>query len=362
MDALVTFKTELQARRDALAATLPRHISFEKFAAAMESAVRNNPDILKADRLSVMVAVTQAAEDGMMPDGRSGVITVYNEKRKDGNREFYVKVAKWTPMLQGIVDRAAECGILIDAQVIHENDVAKIMLGTSPSVVHEVDPKKPRGKYCSVYAHFKRAVDGATLHVEFMDGEKVAKVKSCAKAQNGLLWTKFEDQAWCKVAIRRGSKRVRTLPREVTRMIERDDDQYSFDPHAETLGSAGLVSVPRAPQIEHAPQAAMPSMASISAMAQRAREPVTADAPPPPHDEPPQEPPQDKPKNPEADWLDKLETLFATITDMKALDAAWKQREDVIENRLSHEAKQRAYAIWNTHEARLTSAQTEAAE
>ena len=67
-----------------------------------------------------------------------------------------------------------------------------------------------------------------------MRKSQVLDVKSVVKAQNGLLWTKFEDEAWRKTVLRRGIKTVPSVPDALTRIISRDDDQYDLD-HIKTV-------------------------------------------------------------------------------------------------------------------------------
>ncbi len=110
------FEVDLRSRSEEIAALLPPNVNHDRFMRTAVIAVKNNPEILEADRRSVQQAVTRAAEDGLQPDGREGVINVYNEKRPDGT---YRKVATWIPMTHGIRKRALEiAGLIIDAQVV----------------------------------------------------------------------------------------------------------------------------------------------------------------------------------------------------------------------------------------------------
>lgn len=227
------FRAEIAEREEEIAKILPPNVSREKFTATALIAVKNNPELLQCERRSLHAAVTRAAEDGLQPDGREGVINVYNEKRKvrKGNAwvESWVKVAAWIPMVYGIRKRARElCGMIVDAQVVHENDEFEWHQGDDPRIDHkptrlDEDP----GKKIGVYAIFRQ--DGAILHREVMRKSEVEAIKSTVKAQNGLLWTKFESEAWRKSAVRRGIKTVPSVPDTLRRIVERDDDQYDFD-------------------------------------------------------------------------------------------------------------------------------------
>ena len=334
--------------RNALASILPRHIELERFLGVAEAAARANPDLRNADPLSRNIAVTQAAEDGMMPDGRQGIITVYREKRTikergKPDREIWVPVAKWTPMLLGIVERANAHGILIDAQVVHEGETCDVLLGTHPRVEHRFNPLKPRsGKLVAAYAVFKTADTREVLHVEWMDAKQIEDVKSCSKNKGGLLWTKFEDQGWCKTVIRRGAKRVRSLPANLQRTIERNDDEYDFS------------NRPALPAPQNVAQAAPgqpwlpPSIEQQTAAAQAARAQAT--------DVEPEKTPEKEPE-PKGDrwdrWLDKLDGALGKAKTLKEAAAIYEERSDLIEREMPSDKRERAYEVWNKHDARF---------
>ena len=74
---------------------------------------------------SLFGEITKAASDGLLPDGREGVIQSYNTKvkyrDKDGkDRDRWEKTAVWMPMSHGMRKRANELeSILVDAQVVY---------------------------------------------------------------------------------------------------------------------------------------------------------------------------------------------------------------------------------------------------
>ena len=231
------FEGELRVREAELATLLPSHISRERFINMAIIAAKNNQDLVRCDRRSLHAAVTKAAEDGLQPDGREGVINVYKGQ------------ACWIPMTHGIRKRAREiCGMIIDAQVVHEHDFFEHQQGDDPKIIHKPPPLgTPRGKMIGAYAIFKQ--NGEILHREVMDAEQIAKVKSCVKAQNGLLWTTFEDQAWRKTVVRRGIKTVPSVPDALQRIVSRDDDQYEFVPNGDGPKRAALLDIPDIPDV-----------------------------------------------------------------------------------------------------------------
>lgn len=220
------FEAELVAREQAIVSMLPKHISRERFINSAVAAVKQTPDLLSCTLRSLFAAVTKSAQDGILPDGREGVITVYNEKQKDGK---YAKVAQWNPMTFGLRKRARDLDhLIVDAQVVHAADTFVWHQGDEPRIEHE--PAKlgtPRGNMIGAYAIFKRE-SGEILHREVMDGGQIDKVRQQSKMPDGLMWVKFPEEAWRKTAVRRGFKTV-PCSEPLQQIVERDNDMFAFE-------------------------------------------------------------------------------------------------------------------------------------
>lgn len=243
MNALVPieqFRTEIAEKREQLTTILPPHIDAKRFEQTAIIAVQNNPDLLQADRKSLHSAVTRAAEDGLHPDGREGVITIYNTKVKRDGKEVWEKHAQWTPMVHGIRKRARElCDMVIDAQVVYANDRFVWRQGDAPCIEHTPAPLgKDRGDGVGVYAIFK--IGDQILHREVMDVPTINAIKGQSRQQGGLMWTKFWTEAWKKCAIRRGIKTVPSV-QALEQIIKRDDIDFDFGG-----GQRGSISPPPA--------------------------------------------------------------------------------------------------------------------
>ena len=224
------FQAELNAREAEITSLLPSSISRERFINTAIISVKRNPDLLQCTRRSLHNAITAAAFDGMLPDGREGVILPQNEKVKrkqvDGStKDEWLKTARWQSMAWGIRKRARELdNIVIDTQVVYENDAFEFELGDDPYIQHKRPPLgTAKGKMIGAYAIF-RGEDGI-LHREVMDLEDIGSVKSISKNPNGLLWTKFEGEAYRKSVLRRG---IKTVPcsEKLQAIVERFDDDF----------------------------------------------------------------------------------------------------------------------------------------
>lgn len=218
------FSDVLSDRMDDIGPLLPSHIKRERFMAAANVMVRQNPELLECTQRSLFNALSQSAQDGLLPDAREGVILPYKEQTASG---AWVKVAKWNPMAGGMRKRAKELdGIIVDTQVVHEKDNFIWHQGDDPRIEH-TPPKlgTDRGKMIGVYAIFKR--DGTILHREVMSEQQVMDVKSKSKAQTSLMWTTFQTEAWRKTVLRRGMKTV-PVSEDLERLLTRNDDEFDF--------------------------------------------------------------------------------------------------------------------------------------
>jgi recombination protein RecT len=237
------FKDLLEKYRDEITAMLAAGLTWSRFMNSCLAAMRRDPSFLEGTTTrSVITALIQSAQDGLVPDGKEGVITPYKNKRS-GKRE-----AKWNPMTQGLRKRARETDhMIIDAQVVHEKDVYKRTQGDNPSIIHEpADHLPDRGPMSLVYAIFKRE-DGNILHREVMNRKQVMDVKGQSSQEDSLMWTKFETEAWRKSVIRRGIKTV-PISDALMQVVSRDDDAFVFDHERAELPAPTKRQPPPAPK------------------------------------------------------------------------------------------------------------------
>lgn len=248
-----TFTSALATRMDEIAPLLPNYISKDRFAAAAHAAIKQNPDLLLCTQRSLFNALTKAAQDGLLPDGREGFINSYKTKFTVNGRDEWHPVASWSPMLYGIRKRARELdGIIIDAQVVCKNDKFERDQGDDPKIVHvpaplDVEP----GAMIGSYAIFKRE-DKTVIHREVLRASEVKTIREQSKASDSLMWTKFEGEGWKKAAVRRGSKTV-PVSEKLRALIEREDELFEFNQDHSTPALAPPPAPPPVPKLENKP-------------------------------------------------------------------------------------------------------------
>lgn len=249
--ALDNFQRQLKGWEQEIKAMLPPNVSQEAFLAVAITAVKQNPDILQTQGGTLHRAICLAAQDGLLPDGREGFINVFNEKTREGT---YIKKAQWMPITHGIRKRAMEFGISINAQVVYAADTFRRQEGDDPKIEHFPPPLgEDRGAMVGAYAIFRKGSE--IVHREVMDASQIEKVRTTSRQANGLMWTKFPEEAWRKTVIRRGIKSV-PCSEQLDRLVRRDDDDFDFsqDRGVPSPSKVRVVGGPPSPdQVKHLP-------------------------------------------------------------------------------------------------------------
>ncbi|AOJ09623.1 recombinase RecT [Burkholderia mayonis] len=236
---------------------LPPDIDVDRFIRTVLTSVQMNPDLLYANRQSLMNACMRAAQDGLFPDGREAVLNIYNTKVtvQEGNRqvERWVPMVQYLPMVRGIIKVIRNSGEItdIDAAAVYERDHFKFVRGDNPHIEHEpymgADEPGP-----IVAAYMIVRMTSGEVHREVMPRRDIEKVRSKSKQPDGLMWGTFYDQAAIKSVIKRGAKLLPTSSERLERVIQHDNEAMGFD-FASRVDDAPLVVAPAEPSAPATP-------------------------------------------------------------------------------------------------------------
>ncbi|WP_158809626.1 recombinase RecT [Beijerinckia sp. L45] len=217
----------LMARSSQFQAALPAHIPLERFMRVVMTAVQRNPDLAHADRASLFTSAIQAAQDGLLPDGREGALVIYNSKVKEGGKEIWVAKVQWMPMVAGIRKKVRNSGEIStwEVQVVHANDHFEFELGDDPFIKHRPFMDGDRGPIIAAYSV-------ATLKTgeksrEVMTKTQIDKVRAASKSRDKGPWVDWYDEMCRKTVARRHSK-VLPMSTDLDDVIRRDDDLYDM--------------------------------------------------------------------------------------------------------------------------------------
>ena len=200
-------------------AALPPQIPVEKFIRTTLTAVQMQPDLLGADRRSLLGSCMKAAQDGLLTDGREAALVIFNSK--EGKKVQYM------PMVGGILKKIRNSGELasISAHVVYDKDLFEYELGDNESITHKPFLGADRGNPIAVYAVAKTK-DGA-IYREVMSVADVEKVRAASRAGKYGPWVDWWDVMAKKTVIRRMAKRLPSSA-DVDQVFESDNEASGF--------------------------------------------------------------------------------------------------------------------------------------
>lgn len=243
-DEREVLRTQLTRMGGEFRSALPSHITPDKFQRTVMTAAQQNPDIMFADRRSLLMAATKCAQDGLLPDGREAAFVIFNTKTKvkfkrqdgtDGERDEWIKLVQYMPMIAGVLKRVRNGGVVssLEAHVIHEHDHFVWKQGTDSALEHRPLFPGDRGQPIGAYA-IARFKDGSPPVFRVMDKARIEKARNVSKNKSGPLWTLWWDEAACKTVARNLAKYL-PADAEIENVARRDDETPEDEEHNITI-------------------------------------------------------------------------------------------------------------------------------
>jgi recombination protein RecT len=218
--ALKQVREQLGQMRPELQKALPAHVSVDKFERVVQTALNQQPDLLNVTRRSLFGACVNAAQDGLLPDGREGAIVSFRDNKQG------VTLAQWMPMVAGVLKKVRNSGELssISTQVVHKNDHFDYQLGDQEYIDHK-PALANRGDVVAAYA-IAKLKDGSTMR-EIMGRDEIERVRSVSKSKDNKYgpWVQWYGEMARKTVLRRLSKRL-PMSTDLERVMHRDDPMY----------------------------------------------------------------------------------------------------------------------------------------
>lgn len=226
-------RTQLVRMSGEFKMALPSHITPDKFQRTVMTACQQNPDLMQADRRSLLMAATKCATDGLLPDGREAAFVIFNTKTKvkkvgpDGKeveREEWIKLVQYMPMIAGVLKRVRNGGVVssLQAHVVYANDRFVWRQGTDDSLEHEPLFPGERGIPIGAYA-IARFRDGSPPMFRVMDMARIEKARAVSRAKDGPAWKGWWDEMACKTVARNLAKYL-PADAEIEAVAHRDDE------------------------------------------------------------------------------------------------------------------------------------------
>lgn len=225
----ITLRDRVEAMGPEFRKALPGHIPMERFVRTAQTAIQMTRNIDKVtDPRSLLAACTNAAQDGLILDGREAALVV-----------DYKGEAQYRPMMRGLLKLAYNSGAIktITVEVARENDTFIYSPTREEPITHEIDLRKPRGEVFAVYA-LAYMKDGGVMH-EVMSREDIEGIMERSDAYRAFKAGKIKSTPWStdwsemarKTVFRRLSKYLpsSTDRDDFQRAVERIDEDYDFD-------------------------------------------------------------------------------------------------------------------------------------
>ena len=252
---VVKLANQLVLRADEFRKALPSHISPERFQRTILTAVQSDPELLLADRQSLVLACMKAAQDGLLPDKREAALVIFTENKKIGSEWVRTKKVQYMPMVYGLRKKVLQSGEITDitANVVYRREAEEGFFvyeeGTEAMLRHKPMLELTEAEAtddCIVAAYSMATFKDGTKSYEVMRRFEITKVQNVS--QTGALidykgqarepkgpWKEWYPEQAKKTVIRRHTK---TLPMSGDLLIDIEamDDRQAAQSTVDLLG------------------------------------------------------------------------------------------------------------------------------
>ena len=233
----------LEQRDHELRRALPSHIAVERFKRCVVTSCSINTELVAVDRQSLWLACMQAAQDGLLPDRKEGVIVAYHDNNPK-SRTYGQQTAQWQPMISGILKRFRNSGQFksITANIVREGEEFAYWIDELGEHMRHV-PGDSTAKPVKAYAQ-ALTKDGGSM-IKVMTVAEINKRRAVSRAKDGPMWKEWWDEAAQKTVLRNLAKRLPSSS-DLDDLMRRDDDEDTFAQHPPS--AIGPIVIEEAPE------------------------------------------------------------------------------------------------------------------
>jgi recombination protein RecT len=188
---LVKLASQLEQRAIEFKKALPSHISPEKLQRTVMTAVQNNPDLLTADRQTLITSCMKAAQDGLLPDGREAALVIFSTRFKDASGQWSSKKqVQYMPMVYGLRKKIVQSGEIVSLQtgLVYkaelENGAFLYEVGLEPPIRHRPMLDLPAEELTDdkiIAAYSMAKMKDGTVSVEVMRRGEIDRVREVSQ-------------------------------------------------------------------------------------------------------------------------------------------------------------------------------------
>ncbi len=207
-NAAQSVETLLVQARTQIVKYLPRHLDADKMIYVALETVRADSFLRQCEPLSIVQAVLEASQLGLMLGNKLGHAYLVPRRDKKANNILKCQLLIGYRGFIALAHRTGKVSSIFPA-IVHQGDQFSLKLGTGRQLSHVplLDVSK-RGDWIGAYAVVEFR-DGRT-DFEWMTRHEIEKVKQCSESacEAWSPWRRFEDEMIKKSPIRRMAKRL----------------------------------------------------------------------------------------------------------------------------------------------------------
>lgn len=219
-------ETLLVQARTQIVKYLPRHLDADKMIYVALETVRADSFLRQCEPLSIVQAVLEASQLGLMLGNKLGHAYLVPRRDKKANNILKCQLLIGYRGFIALAHRTGNVSSIYPA-IVHGGDQFSLKLGTGRQLLHvpALDPAK-RGDWIGAYAVVEFR-DGR-IDFEWMTRQEIEKVKQCSESAGEAWspWRRFEDEMIKKSPIRRMAKRLCLSSEDMTLVEAAVRDEY----------------------------------------------------------------------------------------------------------------------------------------
>lgn len=203
---LMTVFDFMAQKKDIIAKALPNHITADRLVGMFTIVIRTNPELMSCSQASLIGAMVQTAQLGLMPGNINHCYYVpFNNHKKDRSMVKEVQfILGYRGMIE-LINRSGKAAILA-TECVYENDEFDYSLGLEQKLIHK-PAASDRGEVIGVYCVAKNLIVNEKLFV-YLTRQEIDKVRNASKAGQSDYspWNKWFEEMCKKTAIKRMHK------------------------------------------------------------------------------------------------------------------------------------------------------------
>lgn len=225
----------LDSRSSGLLELLPSAAAVSRFRRIVIQAIAKTPALLECTPESLVLAVFEAAQNGLEPTGAVGGahLVPFNEKVAK-NPDRWEKRVQMIPDYRGVIrlvtapdpiTHAPSEVLAIEAGVVKEGDEFDYARGTEAWIAHKPSLQPDRSARATTHVYSVARLRNGERLIEVMDRADVERIRQKRRNADAFSpWSTDWDEMGKKTVVKRHSKYLPVRP-EVRSILARDDDE-----------------------------------------------------------------------------------------------------------------------------------------